>query len=188
MLGSFRHIIIDSLFRNSAFLVFNTSFGAACGCGALGLLTRLYSVRAIGLAAAALSASGLIASVTQFGANYTLLRFHPVSRHRAALINTVVTVTMRPIRNPVVSDLPGLADLPDQAVLGCNGWVPALITALTRLARADSEILAAMSVAAYGYASRTTWQEIAERTMAEILAVLGNVPDADLYSRPVIAP
>lgn len=88
----------------------------------------------------------------------------------------------------VVPDLPALADLPDQAVLRYDGGVPALIAALTRLARADSETLAAMSAAAGSYASRTTWQEIAERTMAEMLSVLGDYPEANVYGRPVRAP
>jgi glycosyltransferase involved in cell wall biosynthesis len=88
----------------------------------------------------------------------------------------------------IVPDLPGLADLPDQAILRYNGEVPALTAALARLARADRETLAAMSAAASGYASRATWQEIAEKTMAEMLSVLGEVPQADLCGRPAITP
>jgi O-antigen/teichoic acid export membrane protein len=91
---NFRRTISDSLFRNSAFLTLNIVLGAACGYGALSLLTRLYPVKAIGLAAAALSSSGFIASITQFGANYTLPRFLPETKNRPALINTVVTATM----------------------------------------------------------------------------------------------
>jgi len=88
----------------------------------------------------------------------------------------------------IVPDLAGLADLPDQAVLRYDGGIPALVAALARLASADGETLAAMSAAADGYASRTTWQEIAERTMAEMRSVLGDVPEAELCGRPVIAP
>lgn len=88
----------------------------------------------------------------------------------------------------IVPDLPGLADLPDQAVLRYDGEGPALIAALASLACADGETLATMSAAAVGYASKTTWQETAERTMAGMLLVLGDVPEADLCGRPVIAP
>jgi glycosyltransferase involved in cell wall biosynthesis len=75
----------------------------------------------------------------------------------------------------VIPDLPGLADLPSQAVLRYNGEVPALVTAMVQLARSDDEILAAMSAAARRYACRVTWQEIAQRTLAEMYSVLGDV-------------
>ena len=41
---------------------------------------------------------------------------------------------------------------------------------MIHMARADSEVLAAMSAAANGYSSSTTWREIAETTMAEMLS------------------
>jgi O-antigen/teichoic acid export membrane protein len=89
-----RQLASESLFRNSAFLVANLVFSAACGYGALSLLTRLYSVQAVGLSATAASASGLIVFIMQFGANYSLPRFLPSSKHRTALINTVLTATL----------------------------------------------------------------------------------------------
>jgi glycosyltransferase involved in cell wall biosynthesis len=76
----------------------------------------------------------------------------------------------------IVPDLAGLADLPDQAVLRYDGEVAGLADALVRLACADDQALAAMSAAARSYASRTTWQEIAERTVSEMSSVLGDVP------------
>jgi len=88
----------------------------------------------------------------------------------------------------IVPDLAGLAELPDQAVLRYDGGVRGLTAALAQMARADDETLATMSAAACGYASKTTWQEIAERTMAEMLSVLGGGPKADVHGRPVRAP
>jgi glycosyltransferase involved in cell wall biosynthesis len=88
----------------------------------------------------------------------------------------------------IVPDLPGLVDLPDRAVLRYERTIPALTAAIARLARADDNALAVMSAAAVDYASRTTWQEIAESTIAEMLSVLGGVPDVDLRRRPFIAP
>ena len=88
----------------------------------------------------------------------------------------------------IVPNLAGLADLPDQAVLRYDGRVTALAAALVRLARADDDMLAAMSAAAHGYAFRTTWQEIAERTTFEMVSILGDVPDAGVRSRPVKTP
>ena len=92
--ASVRRLVRESLFRNTAFLVMNVGFGAVCGFGTLAMLTRFYSVEAIGLTTAAMSAGGLIASFSQFGLNYTLPRFLPSSTQRAALINTVVTVSV----------------------------------------------------------------------------------------------
>jgi O-antigen/teichoic acid export membrane protein len=90
----FRGLAAESLFRNSAFLVMSMAVTAAGGFVALSLLTRLYSVQAVGLAAAAMSGIGLISSTVQFGTNYSLPRFLPSSTNRTALINTVLTVTM----------------------------------------------------------------------------------------------
>ena len=84
----------ESLFRNSAFLVTSIAVTAVGGFGTLSLLTRLYSVQAVGLAAVAMSAVGLVSNTVQFGLNYSLPRFLPSSPNRTALINTVLTVTM----------------------------------------------------------------------------------------------
>jgi hypothetical protein len=73
----------------------------------------------------------------------------------------------------IVPDLPGLADLPDQAVVRYDGGVSELASALSTLARTDGANLAAMSAAAVDYAARTTWREIAEKIVAEIYSVLG---------------
>jgi len=88
----------------------------------------------------------------------------------------------------IAPDLAGLADLPEEAVLRYDGGVPGLIAALVHLARADGETLAAMSAAARGYASRTTWQEIAERTMIEMVSVLGDAPQAGACGQLARAP
>ncbi len=92
--ASFRLLISESLFRNSASLVMSIGVTAVCGFGALILLTRLYSVQAVGLSAAAVSACGLVSTTVQFGLNYSLPRFLPSSTNRTALINTVLTVTL----------------------------------------------------------------------------------------------
>lgn len=88
----------------------------------------------------------------------------------------------------IVPDLAGLTDLPDQAVLRYDGEVARLGDALVSLACADNETLAAMSAAARSYASQTTWQEIAERTVSEVLSVLGAVPQADASGQPLRTP
>ena len=87
----------------------------------------------------------------------------------------------------IVPDLAALADLPDEAVLRYDGGVAALAAALICLARADDDMLGAMSAAARGYAFQTTWQEIAEKTTSEMVSILGDVPHAGIRSRPVRA-
>jgi O-antigen/teichoic acid export membrane protein len=69
------------------------AIGTVTGLGTLTLLTHLYSVRAIGLSAAALSATGLITTISQLGLNYSLVRFLPTSPRRADVINTVLTAS-----------------------------------------------------------------------------------------------
>ena len=88
----------------------------------------------------------------------------------------------------IVPDLAGLADLPDQAVRRYDGEVTRLVDALVSLACADNETLAAMSAAARNYASQTTWQEIAERTVSEVLSVLGDLSQAGASGQPLRTP
>jgi glycosyltransferase involved in cell wall biosynthesis len=68
----------------------------------------------------------------------------------------------------VVPDLPGLADLPDDAVIRYDQTVQGLSAALADVILADPSVLAKMSSAAYAYCSATGWSEIAERTLREI--------------------
>jgi O-antigen/teichoic acid export membrane protein len=89
-----RQVFAESLVRNAAFLTTNVGVGLVVGVGTLTLLTRLYSVRAVGLSAAAIAATSLVTSVSQLGLNYSLLRFLPESKRRSDLINSVLTVTM----------------------------------------------------------------------------------------------
>jgi O-antigen/teichoic acid export membrane protein len=89
-----RNVAGKSLVRNSGFLIANLLLGAACGYGGVSLLARLYTVQAVGLSATAVSMSGLIVFITQFGVNYSLPRFLPISKDRTSLINTVFTVTI----------------------------------------------------------------------------------------------
>jgi glycosyltransferase involved in cell wall biosynthesis len=77
----------------------------------------------------------------------------------------------------IVPDLPGLAHLPDQAVLRYNGGIPALADALVHLACANDETLAVMSAAASCHAASVAWPEIAHTTITEMLLTLGGIPE-----------
>jgi glycosyltransferase involved in cell wall biosynthesis len=77
----------------------------------------------------------------------------------------------------ILPDLPGLADLPDAAVLRYHGGAQNLAAAVVRLASADAPAMAAMSAAARDYASGAAWPDIAQRTVSEMSAVLsGGTP------------
>lgn len=68
----------------------------------------------------------------------------------------------------VVPDLPGLAGLPDDAVVRYDGTAEGLRDALAGIILADAAVLATMSSAAYAFSGGVSWTEIAERTMTEI--------------------
>jgi len=111
--GRARRFIGESLIRNSAWLGTNVVIGAVTGLGTLALLTRLYPVRAIGLSAAATSATGLITAISQLGLNYSVVRFLPTSKQRDDLINSVLTaaVAVAFISGVVFLSLPSAARL-----------------------------------------------------------------------------
>jgi glycosyltransferase involved in cell wall biosynthesis len=75
----------------------------------------------------------------------------------------------RPI---VVPDLPGLAELPAEAVFRYDGTVAGLTRALTEAIAADSATLDRMSAAADAYCAAMSWGEIAEQTLAALRGVL----------------
>jgi glycosyltransferase involved in cell wall biosynthesis len=68
----------------------------------------------------------------------------------------------------VVPDLPGLAELPDDAVIRYDGTEAGLAAALAGVVTADASVLAKMSSAADAYCAATTWSEIAEKTLSEM--------------------
>jgi glycosyltransferase involved in cell wall biosynthesis len=68
----------------------------------------------------------------------------------------------------IVPDLPGLAELPDGAVLRYDGSVPRLAEAVAELASAGKSRLAAMSAAASDYGSQSSWYEIADTTLTAL--------------------
>ena len=76
----------------------------------------------------------------------------------------------------VVPDLAAFDDLPDEAVIRYDGTVQGLADALVRIALADAEALAAMSIAARAYCSTITWDEIAQTTIDEMAQLLTGRP------------
>jgi glycosyltransferase involved in cell wall biosynthesis len=74
----------------------------------------------------------------------------------------------------IVPDLPGLAELPDDAVVRYDGRTQGLSGALTSIILADASVLAKMSSAAYEYCAAMSWSQIAETTLAELARCLAS--------------
>jgi O-antigen/teichoic acid export membrane protein len=94
LFGLVRKLLSESFFRNSAALVIDIGIGAVCGYGSLTLLTRIFPKNDIGLSATAVSACSLICFITEFGVGYSLPRFLPTAKNRAAMVNTVLTAVL----------------------------------------------------------------------------------------------
>lgn len=92
--GLVRKFFAESFFRNSAALVIDLGIGAVCGYGSLTILTHIFSKNDIGLSATAVSACSLLCFITEFGVSYSLPRFMPTAKNRAAMVNTVLTAVL----------------------------------------------------------------------------------------------
>jgi glycosyltransferase involved in cell wall biosynthesis len=75
-------------------------------------------------------------------------------------------------RPVIIPDLPGLAELPDDAVVRYDRTVQGLVLALSDLAFADASVLAKMSDAAYAYCASISWQSIARKTLDEMSQIV----------------
>ena len=89
----------------------------------------------------------------------------------------------------VIPDLPGLAELPAEAVFRYDGTVQGLTGALTEAILAEDSRLARMSAAAEAYSASMSWHEIAGQTLNVMRASLnhGNGVVPELATRPLAA-
>jgi O-antigen/teichoic acid export membrane protein len=83
----------DHLVRGSAFLLAATFVASAIGFVFWLVAARLYSAGAIGIASTLISATTLIAYLSLFGFNSTLIRFLPLSARRDVEVTQAITVT-----------------------------------------------------------------------------------------------
>jgi glycosyltransferase involved in cell wall biosynthesis len=75
----------------------------------------------------------------------------------------------RPI---VVPDLPGLSELPEEAVIRYDKTLQGLTSALSEILLADADVLAKMSATAYAYCASISWRSIARKTFDEMNLIL----------------
>jgi glycosyltransferase involved in cell wall biosynthesis len=76
----------------------------------------------------------------------------------------------------IVPELPGLSELPGEAVTRYDGSIGGLTGALVKLARADPSCLTAMSAAALGWTRQVSWKDVASATLAAIETVVDGKP------------
>jgi glycosyltransferase involved in cell wall biosynthesis len=81
----------------------------------------------------------------------------------------------------VIPDLPGLADLPGDAVIRYDRTIQGLTNALADLIRADSDAYAKMSAAGYSYCASISWESIARQTFRAMSLILD--PQRDRSAR-----
>jgi O-antigen/teichoic acid export membrane protein len=81
-----RHVRSDHLVRNSLYLMLSSGIQAALGFMFWIIMARLYSTGDVGRASSLISATALIAYLSLFGLNSTLVRFLPTARNKASLI------------------------------------------------------------------------------------------------------
>jgi len=83
----------------------------------------------------------------------------------------------------IVPDLPGLAGLPEGAVIRYDGSVDGLVSALADLGRADRSRLAEMSVSALRYTEQASWHQIATVILAAMQSVVSGEHREDTRPR-----
>jgi glycosyltransferase involved in cell wall biosynthesis len=87
----------------------------------------------------------------------------------------------------IVPELPGLSDLPAEAVTRYDGSVHGLTAALADLARADPSRLAAMSAAALRWSEEVSWTDIASATLAAMESVVDGTRSTDSRSPSAVS-
>jgi glycosyltransferase involved in cell wall biosynthesis len=82
-------------------------------------------------------------------------------------------------RPVIVPSLAAVAELPSAAAIRYDGSVPGLTAAMKNAADADAGTLARMSAAAYAYAHRITWRDVATQTIHVMGPLVGGTEASD---------
>jgi len=112
----FRKHFNEPLFKNSYYLIANTLFTAGAGFFFWIFAARLYTVEAIGLGSAILSATWLLSIISVLGFDIGLIRYLPEEKDKSRMINSCFTMTA------LASLMLALVFL-----LGLQIWSPALM-------------------------------------------------------------
>lgn len=166
---------MDSLFKNSAFLIGNLLLTSVCGFGSLTLLTHIFPTQAVGVSATAISSCVLVESITQFGLSYSLPRFLPTASNRATLVNTALTTVL--LSTTLVSVI--FLTLPyARGLFVLGGWLFAALFILAACVLAAETILSTVLVAdraADKMAAASVVPNLLRLAAPPALAALGNL-------------
>jgi O-antigen/teichoic acid export membrane protein len=130
----------SGLHAESSFLIGANAVNAAFGFLFWTAAARLYRPEDVGLAAAAVSAVGLLAMLSGLGLDYALVRFLPRAERPQEIINSCLTI------GSVVALLLAAAFLG-----GLGLWSPAMIPVRANPVNAASVIVAAIATTAVGF-------------------------------------
>ncbi len=92
-LNAYRHLMKDTLYRNSIFLIASSAASSVFGFGFWIIAARIYSANTIGIVSTVIAASSLLATLSFFGFDYALIKFIPGSKHAESRTHTVLTFT-----------------------------------------------------------------------------------------------
>ena len=112
-----RGLLRISLYRNAGYLMLTSGTNSLAGFIFWAVAARLYPTEGVGLAAAAISAMGLLALLSTLGMDYGLIRFLPGAHDKGnSIINSCLTLS-------------GLVSLALAVIFlaGINLWSPALL-------------------------------------------------------------
>ena len=89
-----RKLLRVSLYRNAGYLMLASGVNSLAGFVFWAVAARLYPAEGVGLAAAAISAMGLLALLSTLGMDYGLIRFLPGSGDKARnILNSCFTLS-----------------------------------------------------------------------------------------------
>ena len=92
--------------------------------------------------------------------------------HRRSSTSGSAVLALSHGRPMIVPDLPGLAELPHEAVIRYDRTVQGLTAALSEIILAEVCVLAKMSDAAYEYCASISWGSIARKTLDELSQIV----------------
>jgi len=105
----------DPLYKNAAFLIVSSSFGAVCGFVFWIVVARFYSPEIVGFSSALFSAASLLIMFSNLGLGFGLIRYLRSSKDPNKLINSIFSVVS------IISIIAGTI-----FVIGVGAWSPGL--------------------------------------------------------------
>ncbi len=125
---SIRKYYSESLYRNSLAIMMNTGVSSVFGMLFWIVAARSMPSSTIGIATAAISATGMISTLANFGLDAGLIRYLPLMEEegRNRLYNTAITVTLLASMGIALAFMAFLGWISPSLTFIAGGWFPAL--------------------------------------------------------------